>query len=355
MDGARGLLKGRMKKRWKQTGGLAVAAGALFFFARHLEVRWLAQAEAEAVPRASKALIETTRASVARATAVPAAAVRPFVAKTSSGKIAPDKLTDEDLYCLAKGAGVALSGDVRFNSTVLFDGRKNWGTIILVSSSACPRESYSIVRFDSQGRLNEKTMDCRTTPLAQTILEYGRQWNVVDATPVAGEENFAISGGGYFVKHCGDAGVMITRDGRFRYNEEGILVDESGECEVRSSPTRAAPRGGPIAMSDGALDENGCQANGVCLSVIDPVMHGAKNYAFVDDRHLRGNEETLSRGRIGGLHLFRDAYEDLDDASRGMTGFEKPERWSALQREPDCSGFRADQIDWSARPSYASP
>lgn len=344
-----------MKRRWRRTGALVAVAGALFFLARHLEVRWLAQAEAEAVPRAPQALIDAVKTSAARAIAKPGivVATKPVAAKTVSGKTAPDKLTPEQLYCLMKDTGVDMSGETRFSSTVLWDGSRNFGMITMVTSKACPRGSYSIVRFDARGR-HDKTMDCRTTPLAQLELEYGRQWNVVDATPADGAVDFAISGGGYFVKHCGEAGVMITRDGRFHYNEEGLLVDESGACEVRSTPTAAEPQGGPITIDDGDFDQEGCQQGGHCVSVIDPILHGSKNYTHVDDRHMRGPESALSRPRIGGLHLFLGSYEDLDDPSRNSLGTLRAEEWESLQQEPDCRGFRADLIDWGGRPSYAS-
>jgi hypothetical protein len=246
-----------------------------------------------------------------------------------------NQLNQNELYCfMKKNLDLPLTGNLH-----LMTGQRLIGdqaeTYVLVASSDCPRDSYSIIFFDQETSI-KRTLDCRETDLSELAVESAFQWTVNEAPARSHEVHLAISGPGFFLKYCLPDGFQITRNGRFRIDSEGTLLSEEG-CLIWSHPTKTNPQGGPITgLIENKITAKGCFSTSRCVLTTDAHSAGIKSLQYADSKNFHVDMDLTKLSVTQDLKLFTDSLEDLDNPERSPTGTPLIESWQRLVETTNC-------------------
>ncbi len=181
--------------------------------------------------------------------------------KSSSPKISPNKnssrsMTLQEAFCRLKALGtkIPMSKSSKFSGyfgpelLTNKNGDLHTGEPIIIMAildKKCPRKKYSIVKArQKNGKWYiEKSLNCERASNEELFSEYGLQYTLTEADKTDPTIfNLAMNGPGLFITSCRH-GVVLTRLGKYKLNNEGHIENSKGCLLLNESlkPIRIFP------------------------------------------------------------------------------------------------------------------
>lgn len=238
------------------------------------------------------------------------------IAEPENAQLTPDLL---DLLCALKStqSNIPMHGKIQVFATRRSPFFRNTAeNVAWVKSDVCPAGTYSILHYMDDGQVIAE-VDCRTATLTDLATLSGEQGRIESADANDGESNLAVSGNGYFVLGCPSGKWILTREGKFRQDPDGHLVNDEG-CVLLDQ------RG--TAFQNDHVDRSGCNSKQDCLAILDPAFDDVEGLEYVNNYSFQAVDpgplmDSVTKRGSKALRpkIFENALEDVHNSERGLT------------------------------------
>ena len=256
----------------------------------------------------------------------------------TEAKSVEKNMTDVDVYCKLEEAkaAITMSGDIKIQFGQYGNYPIEYGQYAFVYSSTCPKDRYSVVRFDKYGNIKTE-LDCQTASMEDLAkVSSVTQWSLKETQSKSNEYNFALLNIGQLLVLCPDQGFQLTRVGHFVLNN-GMLMNSDG-CYLWHNGDELNPNGAPIVLKikNDKLKEDGCfKFSKQCIATMDTEDKVVTSLKYIDS--LRSGVDFNGDLKKTKRPIFyANAVEMLNSKERGPTGIVNWQYVSSLKFPIDC-------------------